>query len=90
MSRRIQRRQFVKASAAIAAGSVLPLSVRAVEANARLRTAHVGVGGMGGSDLKSVSSHSGVEVAALCDVDSKILKEVAPGKVRERGMFMTS
>ena len=75
MSRRIQRRQFVKASAAIAAGSALPLSVRAFEANARLRTAHVGVGGMGGSDLKSVSSHSGVEVAALCDVDANILKE---------------
>ncbi len=73
MSRRIQRRQFVKASAALAAGSMLPLSVRASDANARLRTAHVGVGGMGGADLKSVSSHSGVEVAALCDVDSSIL-----------------
>ena len=64
MSRRIQRRQFVKASAALAVGSVLPMSGQGSDANARLRTAHVGVGGMGGSDLKSVSSHSGVEVAA--------------------------
>lgn len=77
MSRRIQRRQFVKASAALAVGSMLPLSVRASDANARLRTAHVGVGGMGGYDLQSVSSHSGVEVAALCDVDANILKEAS-------------
>jgi len=77
MSQRIQRRQFVKASAALAAGSMLSLPVRAFDANARLRTAHVGVGGMGGSDLKSVSSHSGVEVAALCDVDANILKEAS-------------
>ena len=73
MSRTIQRRQFVKASAALAASSILPSPLRAYEQNARLRTAHVGVGGMGGSDLKSVSSHAGVEVAALCDVDAKIL-----------------
>ncbi|WP_396159696.1 Gfo/Idh/MocA family protein, partial [Flavobacterium sp.] len=35
-----------------------------------MRTAHIGVGGMGGSDLGSIASHSMVEVAALCDVDS--------------------
>ncbi|HIE98317.1 MAG TPA: Gfo/Idh/MocA family oxidoreductase [Planctomycetes bacterium] len=77
MSRTIQRRQFVKASAALAACSVLPSPVKAFSPNARLRTAHVGVGGMGGADLKSVSSHAGVEVAALCDVDAKILKAAA-------------
>lgn len=74
MSRPIERRQFVKASAAIAACSVLSSPLRAFSPNARLRTAHVGVGGMGGSDLKSVSSHAAVEVAAMCDVDSDILK----------------
>lgn len=74
MSRKIQRRQFVKASAALAACSILPSRLQAFTPNARLRTAHVGVGGMGGADLKSVSSHAGVEVAALCDVDAKILK----------------
>ena len=40
----------------------------------KLRTAHIGVGGMGKSDLNSVASHSKVEVAALCDVDAKILE----------------
>jgi len=32
---------------------------------------------MGGADLKSVSSHAAVEVAALCDVDAEILKAAA-------------
>jgi predicted dehydrogenase len=73
MSRLIQRRQFVKASAALAASSILPSQLPAFGPNDRLRTAHVGVGGMGGADLKSVSSHAGVEVSALCDVDAKIL-----------------
>ncbi|MBC8357163.1 MAG: Gfo/Idh/MocA family oxidoreductase [Planctomycetes bacterium] len=77
MSRTIQRRQFVKASAALATCSILPSQLRAFAPNARLRTAHVGVGGMGGADLNSVSSHAGVEVAALCDVDSNILNKAA-------------
>jgi len=77
MSRTIQRRQFVKTSAALAAASIRPAPLRAYSPNARLRTAHVGVGGMGGADLKSVSSHGAVEVAALCDVDANILKAAA-------------
>ncbi|MCP4783861.1 MAG: Gfo/Idh/MocA family oxidoreductase [Fuerstiella sp.] len=77
MSRTIQRRQFVKSSAAVAACSILPERLQAFSPNAMLRTAHVGVGGMGGADLKSVSSHAGVEVAAMCDVDAKILKAAA-------------
>lgn len=75
MSQRIQRRQFVKASAALAASSMFPSTRPAFAANERLRTAHVGVGGMGGADLNSVSSHSAVEVAALCDVDADILEK---------------
>jgi len=35
----------------------------------RIRTAHIGVGGMGAEDLKSISSHEFVDVVALCDVD---------------------
>ena len=41
--------------------------------NGSLRTAHIGVGGMGGADLKSISSHSQVQVSALCDVDANNL-----------------
>ena len=47
----------------------------------RLRTAHIGVGGMGFEDLKAVSSHPLVDVVALCDVDADLLaraKEAHP------------
>ncbi len=41
--------------------------------NGRVRTAHVGVGGMGRADLNAIASHDKVDVVALCDVDSKNL-----------------
>ncbi|MEM9657593.1 MAG: Gfo/Idh/MocA family oxidoreductase [Planctomycetota bacterium] len=68
MHRPLDRRQFLQTGAAIAS---LPFAGRrvAAAANDKLRTAHIGVGGMGGADLRSISSHGGVEVAALCDVD---------------------
>ena len=43
------------------------------DANSKLRTAHIGGGGMGGADLGSIASHAKVEVAALCDVDANTL-----------------
>lgn len=69
MSPKLLRRDFLKAGAALAALNSLPSGARAASANGKLRTAHIGVGGMGGSDLGSISSHAKVEVAALCDVD---------------------
>ena len=69
MTQNIRRREFLKAGAALAAFHALPGRVRAASPSGKLRTAHIGVGGMGGSDLGSVSSHAKVEVAALCDVD---------------------
>ena len=75
MSHRSNRRDFLKASSAFAAFSVLRSGAHAVSPNDKLRTAHVGVGGMGGGDLRSVASHKSVEVAALCDVDAKRLEK---------------
>jgi predicted dehydrogenase len=65
----ISRRAFLQSSAAFGAVQLLPSVSRAALANSVLRTAHIGVGGMGSADLQSVSSHAKVEVAALCDVD---------------------
>jgi predicted dehydrogenase len=48
---------------------------RAVSPLDKLRTAHVGVGGMGAADLGSIASHARVEVAALCDVDRNHLDQ---------------
>ena len=74
MARPILRRDFLKTSATVATGAVFSTGVfgnvgrvRAASPNGKLRTAHVGVGGMGGADLKSISTHASVEVAALCD-----------------------
>ena len=77
MPANIRRRDFLKTTAAIGAFGVLRTSTRAASPNGKLRTAHVGVGGMGGADLGAVSSHPQVEVAALCDVDAGTLAQAA-------------
>lgn len=69
----MKRRHFIKNTAAFAALSALPLSVMAMTKSKRLRTAHIGVGGMGAADLASISSHESVDVVALCDVDAAAL-----------------
>lgn len=58
-----------------ATGSLLflPKSVWTALTTKRLRTAHIGVGGMGAEDLKAIASHSKVDVVALCDVDANAL-----------------
>lgn len=69
----MKRRDFLKNTAALASVTFLPSSVWALTKNGKLRTAHIGVGGMGNADLGSISSHAMVEVTALCDVDSNRL-----------------
>ena len=70
----MKKRDFLKTSAALASTALLPSSLFSLtKNNARLRTAHIGVGGMGAADLASISSHDLVDVVALCDVDVKNL-----------------
>ena len=69
------RRNFLKKSAAFASLSFFPSSLVSKYNNGRLRTAHVGVGGMGGADLNSIASHNMVDVVALCDVDLNALNK---------------
>ncbi len=79
----MKKRDFLKKSAIIASSvTFLPSSVWALTKNTHLRTAHIGVGGMGNADLKSISTHELVRVTALCDVDAKNLaaaKKKHPG-----------
>ncbi len=72
------RRRFLLGTAAV--GLSIPMWARSVHAAdpGRLRLASVGVGGMGANDLAALSSHSQVDVVALCDVDSQRL--AAAGK----------
>lgn len=75
MSRFPSRREFLKSSTVAAGFAILPSAATAYSPNEKLRTVHVGVGGKGRSDLSSMASHAGVEVAALCDVDAKTLAQ---------------
>src|SRR5690606_29023720 len=53
-----------------------------ITSNGKLRHASIGVGGMGGHDLKNFIAHPDVEIVALCDVDENALKkagELVPG-----------
>ncbi len=64
------RRDFVKKSSLGILGVALAPSFSGqFSVQKRLRTAHIGVGNMGGEDLKAISSHEMVDVVALCDVD---------------------
>lgn len=79
MKQSLNRRQLLKSGSVAAAFACFPVSSALASTTpvAKFRTAHIGVGGMGGSDLRSIASHPSVEVAALCDVDSSRLAEAA-------------
>jgi predicted dehydrogenase len=68
----LSRRGLLRAGGLATAATLFPWSTRPLRASAndRLRLAGVGVGGMGGADLASLSSHPSVEVVGLCDVDA--------------------
>ncbi|EAR00953.1 Gfo/Idh/MocA family protein [Maribacter sp. HTCC2170] len=68
------RRDFVKKSGLGLLGlTLVPSFIGKMGPHNRLRTAHIGVGNMGGEDLKAIASHSLVDITALCDVDANNL-----------------
>jgi predicted dehydrogenase len=69
------RRKFLKASTAAAAGLGIVGAARAAGANDKVRAAVVGIGGRGESHIHSLMKLDNVEVAALCDVDEKFLDQ---------------
>ena len=73
----MKKRDFLKQTALLASSiTIMPSMIWASNSQdgKKLRTAHIGIGGMGGEDLKDISSHPMVVVVALCDVDSNNLK----------------
>ena len=69
---RVSRREFLGASAAVAAFSVVPRHVLGgpafVPPSGKLNIAHIGVGGRGGAQLGGCG---GENTIALCDVDER-------------------
>ena len=75
------RRKFLisTATATLAAPSLLRAGISDPKQKKRLRHVCIGVGGMGGHDLKNFQQHPGVDIVALCDVDETRLKKAAEG-----------
>jgi predicted dehydrogenase len=55
-------------SATLAANTAPAFLRHGLHQNAKLRVLQIGVGGMGGADLRQVSSHAMVEIVGLCDI----------------------
>jgi hypothetical protein len=74
----ITRRNFLKGSVATGVGLALasPFS-RVRGANDDIRVAVVGINGRGGSHIDEFRKMAGVRLAALCDVDRKVLERGA-------------
>tara|TARA_X000000950_G_scaffold39724_2_gene42850 strand:- start:33613 stop:34953 length:1341 start_codon:yes stop_codon:yes gene_type:complete len=73
----MKKRDFLKTSAIAASSVFLPQSLMSQgSAQKKLRTAHIGIGGMGYQDLKALISHKSVQVVGLCDVDAIALDKV--------------
>ena len=71
----LDRRKFIKNTSVLSTLPFLPNFNFFKTTKKFIRTAHIGVGGMGKSDLKDTASHKNVKVVALCDVDSNALEE---------------
>jgi predicted dehydrogenase len=78
-ARSLSRRRFLQttALAGLAAPFILPSGLRAAPPNSKLNHASIGVGGMGGNDLKQFLKHPRVQVVAICDVDTNNLDKAA-------------
>ena len=76
MSRKMTRRTFTRAGAA-AVGLAAVSPSRVLGANDRIRLAFIGVANRGGQLMRAFMDHSDAEIAALCDVDKKILAAAA-------------
>lgn len=73
----MNKRQFLKSTAALSSLTLLSGCDWETSEKKRLQTAHIGVGNMGGENLKAISSYEMVDVVTLCDVDSNNLSAAA-------------
>lgn len=79
MSARTTRREFLKVTAASTAVAMSAGVARATSPNENLRLAFIGSGGRGGANLSTITKQEeiGIDVVALCDVNSQNLGRAA-------------
>ena len=83
--RSTSRRQFLGTTAAAAASVALGRSVSGAAENRTLRLGVIGVGWYGMVDTRAALKVGGVEIAAVCDVDSDHLKHSADELEKPQG-----
>ncbi len=81
----VSRRRFLSssASAVIAAGTLAQGKV--FGANDRIRTCVIGFNGQGRSHINDILEQEGAEIVALCDVDSRVLRNMAHALEKKTG-----
>lgn len=77
----LNRRNFVKTTAALLGAAAIPTLPSFANANPtaganELRVIQIGVGGVGGMDRKGISRHAKAKIVGLVDVDTKSLDKV--------------
>lgn len=70
------RRDVLRTAGAVSASAMVPsvmasTAPKQVGANEKIVIGLIGCGGMGASNMRSLMGHSEIEVAALCDVDTR-------------------
>jgi len=81
----LSRRTFVKGAALGVAAMAATPSARG-SANERIRVAVIGIRGRGGDHLEGLLAQPNVEVATLCDVDSRLFDPVSKKFFGEKGL----
>ncbi|QDT05418.1 Inositol 2-dehydrogenase [Rubripirellula lacrimiformis] len=74
---KISRRRFVAGTGCLAAASFVSPQIARAAANDRMKVAFIGVGGRGGSNLRSITATGLVDVFAVCDVDTRFAEGAA-------------
>ncbi len=73
----LRRRDFLGFAAAVTSTAALPKTSKAFSPTDRLKLAFIGVGGRGGANLRTLAGTEQIDVAAICDVDSRFLGNAA-------------
>lgn len=71
------RRKFLGTSAAAVIAAGMTTQGRVFGANDRIRVAHIGIHGQGGSHMGDIMQQRDAEIVALCDVDQAVLERRA-------------
>lgn len=76
LTQQSSRRRFIGQASALTLGSSLSSRHACASSTDRMKVAFIGVGGRGGANLKAISNTDSIDVAAICDVDTRHVDRV--------------